>query len=104
LNYVGSITVDSALMEAAGFLENEKVEVLNVTTGARFATYVIPGACGEGEVGVNGAAAHLAKAGDVAIIVSYGLLAPEEIAGHAPKIVFVDSSNRTVSIAGREGN
>jgi aspartate 1-decarboxylase len=104
LNYVGSITVDSALMEAAGFLEHEKVEVYNIANGARFATYAIPGAHSSGEIGINGAAAHLAKPGDLVIIASYGLLAPEEIAGHAPKIVMVDSKNRAVSVASREEN
>ena len=104
LDYVGSITVDPVLMEAAGFLENEKVDIYNITNGSRFATYVIPGAPGEGEIGINGAAAHLAKAGDLVILVSYGWLTSDEICGHAPKVVFVDSKNQIISVDEQERN
>jgi len=98
LDYVGSITVDRALMEAAGFSENEKVDIYNITNGSRLATYVIPGVPGEGEIGINGAAARLVNAGDLIIIASYGWLSPDEISGHIPKVVLVDSKNRIVSI------
>jgi len=104
LDYVGSVTVDSLLMEAAGFLENEKVEIYNITNGSRFATYVIPGARAGGEIGINGAAAHLAKTGDLVIIVSYGWLMPDEIDGYTPKVVFVDARNRITSINEQERN
>src|ERR1700685_1053283 len=68
VDYVGSITIDVALVEAAGFLENEKIDIYDVTKGARLSTYVIPGVRGSGEVGINGAAAHLVKAGDLVIL------------------------------------
>jgi len=104
LDYVGSITIDPVLMEAAGFLENEKIDVYNITNGSRFATYVIPGVPGEGEIGINGAAAHLAKVGDLVILASYGWLTPDEIRDHAPKVVFVDSKNQIVSVSKQERN
>jgi len=104
LDYVGSVTIDSLLMETAGFLENEKVEIYNITNGSRFATYVIPGVRGSGEIGINGAAAHLAKAGDLVILVSYGWMTPDEIEGYVPRVVFVDAENRVTSINERERN
>lgn len=97
LDYVGSITIDPLLIEAAGFLENEKVEIYDVTNGARLATYVIPGIPGSGEVGINGAAAHLVSAGDLVILASYGWMDTQEAANHKPRIVFVDSKNRITS-------
>ena len=104
LDYVGSITIDPILMEAVGFLENEKVDVYNITNGSRFATYAISGGRGSGEIGINGAAAHLAKEGDLVIVVSYGWLSAEEIATHSPKIVFVDVNNKIVSLENKEKN
>jgi len=98
LDYVGSITLDPLLIEAAGFLENEKVDIYDVTNGSRIATYVIPGVPGSGEVGVNGAAAHLVHAGDLIIIAAYGWMTEEEAAGHRPKVVFVDERNRITSL------
>ena len=98
LDYVGSITLDPLLMEGAGFLENEKVDIYNVTNGSRLATYVIPGVPGSGEVGVNGAAAHLVHAGDLIIIAAYGWMNEAEAAGHRPKVVFVDERNRITSL------
>jgi len=100
LDYVGSVTVDPVLMEAAGFSENEKVEIYNITNGSRLGTYVIPGVPGQGEVGINGAAAHLVNVGDLVIIASYGWLTPYEISGHNPKVVFVDSKNQITSVQG----
>jgi len=94
MDYVGSVTIDRDLMEAAGFMDNERVEVYNITNGNRFATYAIPGGRGTGEIGINGAAAHLAKAGDLVILVSYGLLTQEEAAGHKARVVLVDGDNR----------
>jgi aspartate 1-decarboxylase len=98
MDYVGSVAVDPLLMEAAGFLENERVEVYNVSNGSRFATYVIAGLRGAGEIGINGAAAHLAGAGDLVILASYGLLSPEEAAAHRPRVALVDSDNRVIEV------
>ena len=94
LDYVGSITLDPLLIEAAGFLENEKIDIYDVTNGARLSTYVIPGVPGSGEVGINGAAAHLVKSGDLVIIANYGWMTEQEAADLAPKVVFVDARNR----------
>ncbi len=94
VDYVGSITLDPLLIEAAGFLENEKVDIYDVTNGSRIATYVIPGVPGSGEVGINGAAAHLVQKGDLVIIAAYGWMTAEESEANAPKVVFVDERNR----------
>ncbi len=102
LDYVGSITLDPLLIEAAGFLENEKVDIYDVSNGARLATYVIPGIPGSGEVGVNGAAAHLVKAGDLIIIANYGWMTEAEAAGRRPSLVFVDGRNRITSLEALE--
>ena len=99
LDYVGSITIDVALMEAAGFLENEKVDIYDVTNGSRLATYVIPGERGSGEVGINGAAAHLVREGDLVILAGYGWMTAEEAASHRPRVVHVDARNAVVGIA-----
>lgn len=102
LDYVGSITLDPLLIEAAGFMENEKIDIYDVTNGSRLSTYVIPGIPGSGEVGINGAAAHLVQRGDLVILAAYGYLTPEEAQAHAPKVVFVDERNRIVSKAAAE--
>ncbi len=102
LDYVGSITIDAALVEAAGFLENEKIDIYDVTNGARLSTYVIPGVRGSGEIGINGAAAHLVKPGDLVILASYGWLTAEEAAKHRPRVVHVDAENTIVDIAAEE--
>lgn len=94
VDYVGSITLDPLLIESAGFLENEKVDIYDVTNGSRLSTYVIPGTPGSGEVGINGAAAHLVQKGDLVIIAAYGWMTPEEQEAHAPRLVFVDGRNR----------
>ena len=94
LDYEGSITIDSHLMNAAGLLPFEKVEVYNVTSGTRFETYVIEGAPGEGDICVNGAAAHLVSEGDKVIIACYAALHEGQILHHRPKLVFVDERNR----------
>lgn len=104
LHYVGSITLDPLLMEAAGFLENEKVDIYNVTNGSRLSTYVIPGTSGSGEVGINGAAAHLVRTGDLVIVASYGWMTEEEARSRRPAIVFVDEGNRITSRASAERN
>ena len=94
VDYVGSITLDPLLIEAAGFLENEKVDIYDVTNGSRLATYVIPGTPGSGEVGINGAAAHLVQKGDLVIIAAYGWMTQEESEALAPRVVFVDDRTR----------
>jgi aspartate 1-decarboxylase len=102
LDYVGSITVDLDLVEAAGFMENEKIDIYDVTNGARLSTYVIPGVRGSGEIGINGAAAHLVKPGDLVILASYGWMTAEEAAANRPRVVHVDGKNRIVELAREE--
>jgi aspartate 1-decarboxylase len=93
LNYVGSITIDPVLMEAADLLEFEQVAVVNVNNGARFETYVIPGEPGQGEICLNGAAARLAHPGDKVIVISYGQYNEEEMETYRPVFIFVDEHN-----------
>ena len=94
LNYVGSITIDEALMEAANMIENEKVQVLNVNNGERLETYVIKGEKGTGVVCLNGAAARKAAVGDTVIILSYASMDFEEAKNFQPSIVFPDADNK----------
>jgi len=102
LDYVGSITIDVGLIEAAGFLENEKIDIYDVTNGARLSTYVIPGRRGSGEIGINGAAAHLVKQGDLVILANYAWMSAEEAVLHRPRVVHVDAKNRIVQLATEE--
>lgn len=94
LDYVGSITIDPVLMEAADLLDHERVEIYNITNGERFATYAIPGDRGAGQICINGAAAHLARAGDLVIVASYAEYDEAEAAAHEPRLVFVTKRNR----------
>lgn len=94
VDYEGSISIDEHLLEAADVRPYERVEVYNVTTGARFATYAIAAPSGSGTIGINGAAAHLAKPGHLVIIAAYAQLTPEEADRHRPRLVFVDAANR----------
>jgi len=96
LNYVGSVTIDSQLMEKAEILENEKVQIVNLNNGERFETYVIPGKKGSGTICLNGAAARLVQKGDKVIIISYAMLEKEEAEKHTPKVVVVDENNKPV--------
>jgi aspartate 1-decarboxylase len=96
LHYVGSVTVDPTLMEAADLLEGEQVAIVDVTNGARLETYVITGDRDSGVIGINGAAAHLVHPGDTVILISYGLMDQAEAAAFRPKVVFVDEANRIV--------
>ena len=98
LHYVGSVTVDRDLMEAADLLEGEQVAIVDITNGARLETYVIPGERGSGVIGVNGAAAHLVHPGDLVILMSYAQLDEAELAAYAPRVVFVDGANRLVEL------
>ncbi|MCB0228155.1 MAG: aspartate 1-decarboxylase [Anaerolineae bacterium] len=93
LNYVGSITVDPVLIEAAGMVLWERVQVVDVENGNRLETYIIPGTPGKGEIQLNGAAARLVSPGDHVIIMSYGLLSEEELATHRPRVVLVGEGN-----------
>jgi aspartate 1-decarboxylase len=94
LNYVGSITIDPELMEAADLMEFEQVHVVNVNNGARFETYVITGAEDSGDVVLNGAAARLVQPGDTVIVMSYAEYEEGELEGFEPRLIFVDDANR----------
>lgn len=94
LNYVGSITVDQDLLDAAGICVNEKVAIVNNNNGERLETYTIPGERGSGVVCLNGAAARLVQKGDIVIIMSYVMLSEPEISAHEPKVVLVDENNK----------
>jgi aspartate 1-decarboxylase len=94
LNYVGSITIDPVLMEAADLMEYEQVSVVNVNNGARFETYVIPGVPDRGEICLNGAAARLVHPGDKVIVISYAQYDEAEMATYRPQFIFVDEQNR----------
>ncbi|WP_315360901.1 aspartate 1-decarboxylase [Neisseria bacilliformis] len=102
LNYVGSITVDQDLLDAAGILANEKVQIVNNNNGARFETYTISGERGSGVICLNGAAARLVQKGDIVIIMSYVMLSEAEAAAHRPKVVLVDEANKIRDILSYE--
>lgn len=93
LHYEGSIAIDEVLLETAGIIPFEKVQVYNITNGERFETYTINAERGSGTISVNGAAAHLASKGDMIIIASYSAYAEEEARAHAPVLVYVDGEN-----------
>ena len=98
LDYVGSITIDESLMEAAGIIEYEKVQIADVDNGARFETYVIAGETGSGIICLNGAAARMVSTGDKVIIMSYAQMQPQEVKENPPKVVFVDENNQITSV------
>jgi aspartate 1-decarboxylase len=98
LDYVGSVTLDAALMEAADLLEGEQVAIVDITNGARIETYVIPGERSSGVIGINGAAAHLVHPGDLVIIISYAMVTDAEARALEPKVVHVDAKNRIVKL------
>jgi aspartate 1-decarboxylase len=98
LHYVGSITVDADLLDAADILEHELVHVLDVDNGARFETYTIAGARGSGEIKINGAAARLVHTGDTVIVVSYAEYEKEELESYEPVVVHVDADNRIITV------
>lgn len=102
LNYVGSITIDEDLLDAVGMLANEKVSIVNNNNGARFETYIIPGKRGSGVICLNGAAARLAQKGDIVIIISYALLAEEDLANHLPRIAIMNEKNHIKELIGAE--
>lgn len=96
LDYVGSLTLDGDLLDAAHISEYEQVQVVDLNNGARFETYVIVGASSSGQVQVNGAAARLVHRGDLIIVFSYALYSDDEFAGHTPEIILVDCHNRPI--------
>jgi aspartate 1-decarboxylase len=98
LHYVGSITVDEDLLEAADIREHEQVHVVDVDNGARFETYTIAGRRGSGEVKVNGAAARLVHTGDTVIVISYASYSDAELATYEPRVVHVDADNSIVTV------
>ena len=98
LNYVGSVTIDEDLMDAAGLLENEQVHIVNNNNGERLITYVIKGARGSGLICLNGAAARRAQVGDIVIIIAYGMMTTDEARTHKPTVVFPDDNNRLVTV------
>ncbi|MEZ6092932.1 MAG: aspartate 1-decarboxylase [Pirellulaceae bacterium] len=98
LNYEGSIMIDQELLDAAGLLQFEKVEIYNVSNGNRLATYVIPGERGCGVICLNGAAARMASPGDLVIICCYREFTDEELESHRAAIIMVDESNRITSV------
>jgi len=97
LHYQGSVTVDPLLLEAADILAHERVEIYDVTNGARLATYAIPGAPGRGEICINGAAARLVRRGDIVILASYAEVDDAEARRWRPRVVFVDEHNRQLA-------
>ncbi len=99
LNYVGSITIDEVLMEAAGIYEYEKVQIADVDNGSRFETYVIAGEKGSGIICLNGAAARMVSTGDKVIIMCYAQMTPQEAKENPPKVVFVDEKNGITSVS-----
>lgn len=98
LQYIGSITIDEALMEQAGIYEYEKVQVVDIDNGARLETYVIAGERDSGIICLNGAAARLVSVGDKVIIITYAQLTPEELKENPPRVVFVDDNNKATRI------
>ncbi|MFF2482200.1 aspartate 1-decarboxylase [Paenibacillus sp. NPDC058071] len=102
LNYVGSITIDEDLMDAADLLENEKVQVVNNNNGARLETYVITGPRGSGVICLNGAAARQVQPGDTVIIISYATMTDEEARSHKPVVTILDSDNRPLQSLNEE--
>lgn len=99
LNYVGSITVDTELLEAAGILEYEMVQVVDVENGNRFETYTIAGEAGSGMICLNGAAARQVQIGDHVILMAYADMTPEEAKNHKPYVVFTDEENKIAGIS-----
>lgn len=100
LNYVGSLTVDADLLDAAGMLPYEQVHVLNIQTGARFVTYLMTGPRGSGVVCLNGAAARLGQPGDLIIAITYAQIDDTEARLYRPSVVLVDEQNRIVEVTG----
>lgn len=97
LDYVGSISIDAALLEQSGILPNEQVDVLDITNGARLTTYAIEAPAGSGTIGINGAAARLVRKGDLVIVVAYAQMEEREARAHKPKVLQLDATNRVIA-------
>ncbi|MBP2664927.1 MAG: Aspartate 1-decarboxylase, partial [Firmicutes bacterium] len=102
LNYMGSITIDEALLEAANILPNEKVQVVNNNNGSRLETYVIRGPRNSGVICLNGAAARLVQPGDKVIIIAYAMMTEQEVVAFRPTVVLVDGNNQIVEVRNAE--
>ena len=98
LHYVGSVTIDADLMDAADLLEGEQVTIVDIDNGARLVTYAITGERGSGVIGINGAAAHLVHPGDMVILIAYGTMEDAEARVYQPRVVFVDADNRKIDL------
>lgn len=98
LNYMGSITIDEALLEASGIRPNEKVQIVNNNNGNRFETYVIKGAINSGVICLNGAAARLVQPGDKVIIIAYAMMTEDEAQSFVPRVVMVDADNKVAEV------
>jgi aspartate 1-decarboxylase len=98
LHYVGSVTIDQDLLDAADLWAGEQVAIVDVTNGARLETYVIPGPRGSGVIGINGAAAHLVHPGDLVILIAYGQMDEAEARSYQPRVVHVDADNRVIEL------
>ncbi|HEY1180403.1 MAG TPA: aspartate 1-decarboxylase [Phytomonospora sp.] len=98
LHYIGSVTVDEDLLDAADLIPGEQVAIVDITNGARLETYVIPGERGSGVIGINGAAAHLVHPGDLVILISYGQMDDATARGFEPKVVHVDADNQVIEL------
>ncbi|WP_245637392.1 aspartate 1-decarboxylase [Actinomyces vulturis] len=103
LDYVGSITVDQTLLEAADILPGERVDICDCTNGNRLSTYVIPGEPGSGEICINGAAAHLVQPGDIVILIAYSTLSDDVARTYDPHVVFVNEHNQIVDLGVEPG-
>ena len=103
LHYVGSVTIDADLLDAADLLPGELVHIVDITNGARLETYCIEGERGSGVIGINGAAAHLVQPGDVVILIAYGTLSDADARSYLPNVVFVDEQNRIVELSDEPG-
>mgnify|MGYP003616153765 CR=1 FL=1 len=102
LNYVGSVTIDQDILDAANIAVHEKVQIVNNNNGARFETYTIAGQRGSGVICLNGAAARKVTVGDKVIIIAYAMMTPEEAQACVPKVVMVDDDNRPLKVRGTE--
>jgi aspartate 1-decarboxylase len=98
LHYVGSVTIDADLMDAADLLEGEQVTIVDIENGARLVTYAITGERGSGVIGINGAAAHLVHPGDLVILIAYGTMEDAEARSYQPRVVFVDTDNKQIDL------
>ncbi|MCV7193789.1 aspartate 1-decarboxylase [Mycolicibacterium brumae] len=98
LHYIGSVTIDADLMDAADLLEGEQVTIVDIDNGNRLVTYAITGARGSGVIGINGAAAHLVHPGDLVILIAYAVMDDAEARAYQPRVVFVDGENRALDL------